>query len=125
MIEVVAGALIKDSQVLLGQRARTSHLAGYWEFPGGKSEPGETRKQALAREFMEELALPISVDQLITKIAHPSPKGDILLYAYYVEAEHLDYKVLVHQNVCWFPIEHLHKVRLAPADVQIADALIN
>ncbi|MEI7974047.1 MAG: NUDIX domain-containing protein, partial [Bdellovibrio sp.] len=52
-IPVVAGVLRKDHLILLGQRPEGNHLAGHWEFPGGKIEAGESPEQALQRELKE------------------------------------------------------------------------
>src|ERR1700719_92339 len=57
---VVAGAVIWGSAVLVAQRARPPELAGRWELPGGKGAPGETERDALARELAEELGLEVS-----------------------------------------------------------------
>ncbi|SPM41304.1 ADP-ribose pyrophosphatase YjhB, NUDIX family [Mycobacterium numidiamassiliense] len=54
---VVAGAVIRDSTVLVAQRARPPELAGRWELPGGKVAPGENERDALARELAEELGI--------------------------------------------------------------------
>ena len=55
IINVVGAAIIKDGEVLCARRGEGKSLAGYWEFPGGKIESGETQKEALIREIQEEL----------------------------------------------------------------------
>jgi len=54
---VVGGALIHQGRVLAARRSAPAEVAGYWEFPGGKAEPGETEEQALERELHEELGV--------------------------------------------------------------------
>jgi 8-oxo-dGTP diphosphatase len=61
IIEVVAGALMRpDGSFMLGSRPEGKPYAGYWEFPGGKVEPGETAMQALVRELQEEMAITVT-----------------------------------------------------------------
>ena len=57
MIEVTAAIIEKDDKFLIARRAKGKHLAGYWEFPGGKVEPGESPEGALVRELHEELGI--------------------------------------------------------------------
>ena len=59
---VAAGVLAKSGRVLLQQRSDPPALAGLWEFPGGKVDPGETLEKALARELNEELAVKVCVE---------------------------------------------------------------
>ena len=64
-IRVVVGLLFgDDGRILIAKRDRRKMYGGLWEFPGGKVEPGETAEQALIREIHEELAAPITVDQV-------------------------------------------------------------
>lgn len=73
-VEVAAGILIrKDGTILMGSRPEGKPYAGYWEFPGGKFEPGETAHEALARELREELDLDIgaSTPWLVKVIDYP------------------------------------------------------
>ncbi|MBB6185552.1 8-oxo-dGTP diphosphatase MutT [Oleiagrimonas soli] len=67
-IHVVAGVLIDVSgRVLLAQRPEGKHLAGLWEFPGGKSEPGETAAQALVRELQEEIGIVVEPGEVLMR----------------------------------------------------------
>ena len=61
LVQVVGAALVRDGRVLACRRTRPAHLAGLWEFPGGKVEPGETDEQALVRELDEELGVTVDV----------------------------------------------------------------
>jgi 8-oxo-dGTP diphosphatase len=79
--EVVAAALIRGDRVLAAQRAHPPSLAGRWEFPGGKVEPGETRQWALARECKEELGLDVIVGDEIGTAELPDGALLVLLQA--------------------------------------------
>ena len=61
-LEVSAGLIFRDGQLLITQRRAGSHLGGLWEFPGGKREAGETLEQCLARELREELGVDDAFD---------------------------------------------------------------
>jgi len=62
-IDVVAAILIKDHKVLIAQRATDDPLAGFWEFPGGKIEEGESPEQSLVREMQEEFCIVVEVGE--------------------------------------------------------------
>lgn len=79
MILVAAGICIQNGRVLLSQRPPGKHLAGVWEFPGGKIEAGETPEAALQREFQEELAVSISNINPYTFAHHRYPEQEVLL----------------------------------------------
>lgn len=80
MTEVVAG-LIEDGagRVLACQRGETAHLAGKWEFPGGKLEAGETPAHALVRELDEELGIAVEVTGRLTPVEWDYGRGPIRL----------------------------------------------
>ena len=82
---VSAGILIEQGRVLLTQRKKGSHLAGAWEFPGGKVEPGEDPRDALARELREELGIEASVGDVIEVTFHRYPERAVLLVFYVAE----------------------------------------
>lgn len=72
-IEVSAGLVFRDGQLLITQRPAGSHLAGLWEFPGGKREPGETWEACLERELVEELGVRVTVGRLFDEVVHDYP----------------------------------------------------
>lgn len=77
----VAAAVIRgtDGKVLIAKRADTQHQGGLWEFPGGKVEPGETVRDALARELHEELGIVVSAARPLIQIKHDYPDKQVLL----------------------------------------------
>jgi 8-oxo-dGTP diphosphatase len=86
LIEVVAG-IVRDERgrVLLAERPEGKHLAGTWEFPGGKREPGETGPQALAREMTEELAITVASARPWLALTHEYPELTVRLQLYAVD----------------------------------------
>ena len=61
VVEVAAGLVYREGRYLIARRKSGVHLAGFWEFPGGKREPGETLEECLRRELLEELSIRIDV----------------------------------------------------------------
>ncbi len=114
---VVAGALICDSRVLVAQRVRPPELAGLWELPGGKVAPGETERDALARELAEELGL--AVDDVAVG---PRLGDDVALNptttlrAYRVGLTRGEPHPHEHQALCWVTAAQLLDIDWVPAD---------
>lgn len=81
--EVTAGVLVEEGNVLIARRPEDRMLGGLWEFPGGKQEDGESLRQALKREFMEELGLEVSVGEKIVEVPHQYSHLSINLHAYW------------------------------------------
>ena len=84
-IIVVAGILVEAGRVLVTQRPAGSHLAFAWEFPGGKVEPGEDPRAALARELFEELGIRVEVGNIVDVVFHRYPEKDVLLLFFAVK----------------------------------------
>ena len=76
---VAAAVIVESGRVLLTQRKRGTHLAGAWEFPGGKVEPGEDPRAALARELREELGVEVEAGAALEITFHRYPGKDVLL----------------------------------------------
>ncbi|MEE2854709.1 MAG: (deoxy)nucleoside triphosphate pyrophosphohydrolase [Actinomycetota bacterium] len=114
---VVAAALICDAKVLVAQRDRPPELAGRWELPGGKVAPGETERDALARELAEELglaAVDVAVgDRLGDDIA---VDGQFTLRAYRVRLIRGEPDARDHRALRWITAAELHDLDWVPAD---------
>jgi 8-oxo-dGTP diphosphatase len=78
-ILVSAAVLVEGGRVLLTQRKRGSHLEGAWEFPGGKVEPGEDPRDALARELREEIGVDAVAGDIVEATFHRYPEKSVLL----------------------------------------------
>ena len=81
-IDVVAGVIRRDGLFLITQRLPDDTLGGYWEFPGGKVEPGEELTDALRRELREELGIEAEIGVQIHHFTHAYPDRDVRLYFY-------------------------------------------
>ena len=123
-IKVVAG-IIRDpaGRVLLGQRRPDTHLAGLWEFPGGKVESGETSTEALQRELKEELGINILKTQPFICITHHYPEKSIELQAVEVQSWHGRIQSCEQQKLQWVKIIDLANEAMPAADIPVAKAL--
>jgi 8-oxo-dGTP diphosphatase len=126
MMIVVAAALVDaDGRILLQQRPAASSMAGLWEFPGGKIEPGETPEQALIRELGEELA--ISVDQacLAPAAFASAALGDrhLLLLLYVCRKWRGTPEPLAADALRWVRPAQMHGLAMPPADVPLIGLL--
>lgn len=123
MKTVTAAIIVKDGYVLATRRASGQSLAGHWEFPGGKVEPGETLAQCLARELKEELGLDVSVGEVIAESEYHYDHGAIRLIALRTEILEGTITLTVHDEAKWVLPTKLEDLQLAPADIPIARAL--
>jgi mutator protein MutT len=121
----VAAAVLFDrhGRVLIAQRPAGKHLAGSWEFPGGKVEPGETRIGALARELNEELGVTIERPRPLLRLRHAYPYGEVLLDIWVVRRYRGEPRGLDGQALRWCGRRELENAELLPADRPIVLAL--
>ena len=116
-VEVVAAIIVDSGHVLATERS--GEWAGYWEFPGGKIERGETAEEALKREIHEELATDISVGRLLTTIDYDYPHFHLRMHCYLCRIISGHPTLLEHEAACWLSLDELNNVRWLPADVLI------
>ena len=120
---VTAAILRRGDAVLLTRRAPGEKVAGYWEFPGGKVDPGETSEVALARELLEELSLVCTIGTKVAESEYHYPHGAFIIQAYEAVIESGTVALSVHDRAEWVAIGDLLGYQLAPADIPIAPAL--
>lgn len=122
-IPVVAAMMVKDGQVLLGQRPEGSSLAGIWEFPGGKIEPGEDPLDALKRELSEELGVQAQVGPLKLSTSHNYGEVNILLLMFEVNYWKGEPRNLHHTELKWVPFDKITDYPLPDANKKIVNQL--
>jgi mutator protein MutT len=123
-IHVVAAAVIDAAgRVLIAQRPAGRHLAGGWEFPGGKLEPGEERLTGLARELREELGITIATPRPLIRVRHAYPSREVLLDIWVVKRYSGEPRGLDGQALRWCTQDELAMAELLPADKPIVAAL--
>lgn len=86
-LEIAVGVIrnATNNQIFITQRQQKSHLAGRWEFPGGKIEPGETPEQGLYRELLEEIGIEIDSPVLLESLQYTYPEKTLILHFFTVE----------------------------------------
>ena len=123
-IHVVAG-VITDARgrVLLNRRTEHSDLAGLWEFPGGKREPGETSEQALSRELHEELGIEADVGDWLMDVPQCYPDKDLVLEVRHIRSWKGTPRGREGQAITWVAPEKLERYSMPPADQPVVAAL--
>ena len=122
---VVAGAIVKDGKVFSAQRGNSGKTAYKWEFPGGKINPGETPKEALARELREELSINVAVHELIYSVI--DEYEDVILHidTYLCSLISGTPTLSEHINMAWCDKDELGKLNFSPADDPVLEKIKN
>lgn len=109
---------------MAARRKPGSHLEGCWEFPGGKLEAGETEQECLARELQEEFGVDSLVEDFVGESIYDYGTKVIRLRGYRVTLLSGSLKCCDHDRVCWLPVEKLHTLTWAPADLPILQSVV-
>jgi 8-oxo-dGTP diphosphatase len=121
-LEVVGAVIVEAGRVFCTQRG-TGPLAGLWEFPGGKVEPGETAREALAREIREELGCSIDAGQEVARTTYRYPFGDVTLTTFLCTIRTGSPRLSEHTDARWLLPDELTSLDWAPADLPAVEHL--
>ena len=114
-IEVVAAIIRKGEQIFATQRGY-GDWKDWWEFPGGKMEPGETPEQTLVREIREELSCEISIDKFLCTVAWDYPEFHLTLHCFMCSLLSESLHLNEHEAARWLSKDQLSSVKWLPAD---------
>ena len=123
---VVAAALVAaDGRVLVQRRAPERAMAGLWEFPGGKLEPGESPETALVRELREELGIDLAELALAPACFASAPLGDrhLILLLYLCRSWSGEPRALDASKVKWVTTQEMRGLEMPPADAPLIPLL--
>lgn len=120
-IVVTAAIIVRNSLVFAARRGPGKHLAGMWEFPGGKIEVGESPEVCLQRELHEEFGIRTRVDSLVGMNTHDYGSKLVQLLAFRVEHLSGEFELRDHDELAWLDPEDLPTIDWAPADVPLVD----
>lgn len=121
-VDVVAAIIVRDDTVLATQRGY-GEFEGWWEFPGGKVDAGETPEEALVREIHEEMNAAITVERYLCTAEHDYETFHLSMRCYICSLVDDKFELLEHHAAKWLNAAHLDEVKWLPADVQVVDAI--
>lgn len=123
-IEVVAAIIIRDGKIFATQRGY-GEWKGWWEFPGGKIEPGECPQEALVREIREELDADIEVGELLETVEWDYPDFHLKMHCFICSLVSESVHLNEHEAAAWLTRETLRSVKWLPADEGLVDNIKN
>jgi mutator protein MutT len=122
IVVVVAGVIERDGRLLVSRRLKGTHLAGLWEFPGGKCEPGEPHDTCLRRELAEELGVASTVGDELLVSEHAYPERTVRLHFRHAVIRG-EPRPLLGQELMWVERGDLDQLMFPPADRDLIDLL--
>lgn len=124
-IEVAAALVFREGKLLVTQRPPGTHLAGFWEFPGGKREAHETWEQCLARELVEELGISVRVGALYSEIQHDYTTKSVLLRFFLssLPSNSPEPRPIECAAIRWITQTDLATIEFPPADARLIQQL--
>lgn len=121
-INVVAAIIEKDGKIFATQRGYGDYK-DWWEFPGGKIEPGESPEEALVREIREELRADVRVGDLFYTVEYDYPRFHMIMQCYLCKLISDGYELTEHEDARWLGADDIDSVKWLPSDIEIVERL--
>jgi 8-oxo-dGTP diphosphatase len=121
MIEVCCAIIVEDEKILATRRSHGMHLAGFWEFPGGKIEPGETAEACVFREIREELNIEIIIEKQLPSVEHHYPEKSIRLIPFICKIRSGIITLTDHSEFRWLVGHEVSSINWAAADLKVLE----
>lgn len=122
-IEVVAAIIHDENNRIFATQRGYGEFKDFWEFPGGKMEPGESPEEALKREIWEELETKIVIERLVATIEYDYPAFHLTMHCYWCKVETGSLTLKEHEAARWLDRNHLESVNWLPADLQLLQTI--
>ncbi|HMB94755.1 MAG TPA: 8-oxo-dGTP diphosphatase MutT [Tepidisphaeraceae bacterium] len=123
-VDVAIAIVCRQKSVLICRRRREDRLGGYWEFPGGKVEAGETIQQGLARELREELDIEVEPLTALATIDHDYPDIQIRLHPFLCSHKAGEPRLLACTDAIWINASDLRQYQFPPANSGLIDDIV-
>ncbi len=122
-IQVVCAVILQKNNILAAKRSEAMPHPGYWEFPGGKVEDGESEELSLKREILEELGCDIIIEKQLPSFPYQYPDKKVILIPFICKLNGENPTPKEHEQIAWFSLGELDQLNWLPADVPIAKYL--
>ena len=125
-VEVVAAILLYGDEILCAQRTASKlvYISNKFEFPGGKIEPNETKKEALKRELNEELGISPVINNLFLTVVHQYPDFELTMHSFLCDVDTKAITLNEHVSSVWLKRNELLSLDWAAADIPIVKKLM-
>ena len=121
-IRAAAAVIERDGMILVGLRMKDDTYGGYWEFPGGKIDPGEDTRTCLVRELQEELEVVAEIGDVICVV---QPNANFHLTAHHARILSGEPRLIEHDELRWVRAEDLKNLNMLPADKPVVRKLLD
>jgi len=119
----VAAAVIREGDRILATQRGYGPYKDWWEFPGGKIEPGETPEEAVVREIREELKAKIAIEKFLISVEWEYPEFFLTMDCFLCTLPGGKMTLLEHEAARWLPVSDLWQVKWLPADTEVLEAI--